>query len=651
MFIFLITAVSNISRHHNAIHKRGIYRISPGGKGCDFDECKVPKSPFEDTQVKFSDATATVAMMFGPYNGSTKALYFLTRGAGRGSNEKGRPEGLVRISYNGVATVANDRPVAAIDTNIRIGFNPLTVNFDATASTDPDGNDGSLKFAWDFDGDGKTDSTSSKPTFVYRKPGEFTAKLTVTDPGGATDKTSIDITVDNASPKLDLSSPSQNRVYFAVGDTIRLAASATDSEDGVLPSSAFTWEIRENHGGFYHSIASKKGNNLSFVMRPPIGTQSAGSAVVEVIVTATDSRGLSSSAVKVLRPKVHNIQVDSEPSGLDVVVSGQVVQTPKTIAAWENQPVTVEALSDESHQFDSWSDGGDQAHTFVAGSSESNALVAYFESTADAPAVPETKPQDDIKDAVGENVQAPSTVLVESTPNSITAQLVDFAVILSLDADGFRRRLRENKKSPLYPYLNEHLEDLVSEWLKAELKQLVKTSGIPYAKPVEIQLERKSKKGHDDGSRYEAVFGGTVTYQKRKDDQRLPSLSAIQQMQQQVLSRVGDDLVDEIHSNTPEFGYLITSIVTDTVYFDPSESSGGSEAAVKNEEENDNNSMKAIVLGVCFGVAGIGIIALVAFFIARRKSDDREKGVPAPPAPKTDLNVTDETCEYAGHDL
>lgn len=516
--------------------------------------------------MEFSDATASVAMMFGPYNGSSKALFFLTRGAGRGSNEKGRPEGLVRISYNGVAMVANARPVAAIGTNLSIGFNPLTVNFDGTASTDPDGNDGSLKFAWDLDGDGKTDSTAAKPVFVYKTPGKYTAELTVTDPGGAMDKTSIDIIVDNAPPKLSISSPSQDQTYFAVGDTIRLAASATDSEDGVLPSSAFTWEIRENHGGFYHSIASKKGNNLSFVMRPPIGTQNAGSAVVEVIVTATDSRGLSSSAVKVLRP-----------------------------------------------------------------------------------AVSETKPKYDMNDAVGENAQAPSTVLVDSTPNSIIAQLVDFAVIISLDADRFRRKLSENKKSPLYPYLNDHLEELVSGWLKAELKQLVKSSGIPYAKPVDIQLERKSKKGHDDGSRYEAVFGGTVAYQKRKDDQRLPSLSDIQQMQQQVLSRVGDDLIDLIHSNTPEFGYLITSIVTDTVYYDPEESI--SEAAVKNEEESDSNSTKAIVLGVCFGVAGIGIIALLAFFVARRKTDDRKKGVPAAPAPKTDLNVTDETCEYAGHDL
>ena len=86
------------------------------------------------------------------------------------------------------------------------------------------------------------------PCLFTITPGKYTAELSVTDPGGAMDKSSIDITVDNAPPKLSISSPSQDQTYFAVGDTIRLAASATDSEDGVLPSSAFTWEIRENHG-------------------------------------------------------------------------------------------------------------------------------------------------------------------------------------------------------------------------------------------------------------------------------------------------------------------------------------------------------------------------------------------------------------------
>ena len=604
--------------------------------------------------------------MFGPYlrNGaSSKALYFLTRGAGRGSNEKGRPEGLVRISYNGVAKVANDRPVAAINADMRIGFNPLTVKFDGTASSDPDGDNSALEFAWDLDGDGKIDSTSARPSFVYRNPGVYSAKLTVTDAGGGTDKSSVDITVDNAPPTPIISTPGEDQVEFSVGDSIRLVASATDSEDGALPSTAFSWEIRESHGGFYHTIASKEGSDVTFVTRSPVGREDADTAVVEAIVTATDSRGLSSTATKVLRPKIQTIQVDSEPSGLEVIVFGQVVQTPKTLVAWEKQPVTVEALGDKSHQFSSWSDGGDRAHTFTAGSSEFSKIVAYFEplnnnvATADSSAVSQSKPKDDMDtNAVNESLEAPSTALVQSTPNSITAKLLEFALVISLDADGFRRKLRENKKSPLYPYLNDNLQDLVTEWLVVELKQLVKSSGLPYAKPIEIELERKSKKGHDDGSRYEAVFGGTITYKKKKEGQHLPSIAAIQEMQEQVLSRVGDDLVDEIHSNTPELGYLITSIVTDIVYPESTGSVSGSEVVSNShEKEEGDKSKRAVVLGVCFGVAGIGIVAIAAFFIVRRRSDravrkKSEAKVPPPPAPKSDLNLTGET-EYNGYDL
>ena len=293
--------------------------------------------------------------------------------------------------------------------------------------------------------------------------------------------------------------------------------------------------------------------------------------------------------------------------------------------------------------------------------SGSSKIVAYFEptdknvATSDPPSVSQSKPKDDMDtNAVNESPEIiPSTALVESTPNSITTKLMDFALIISLDSDGFRHKLRENNKSPLYPYLNDNLQDLVSEWLVAELKQLVKSSGLPYAKPIEVELERKSKKGHDDGSRYEVVFGGTITYKKKKEGQHLPSIAAIQEMQEQVLSRVGDDLVDEIHSKTPELGYLITSIVTDIVYPESTGSVSESEVVMNSQEEGGDNSKRAVVLGVCFGVAGIGIVAIAAFFIVRRRSDDRKKSdakIPPPPAPKSDLNLTGET-EYNGYDL
>lgn len=645
----------------------GIYRISPGGEGCPASDCKTPISSYEETLVEFSDATATVSMGFGPYAGGTpQALYFLSRGAGRGSSDKDRPEGLVRISYSGVLQT-NDRPNAAIDTDLTVGFNPLTVRFDGTGSTDPDGEDSSLKFAWDYDGDGKIDSTSPSDSFVYKDPGVYEATLTVTDAGGATDKMSVDITVDNSPPVPVIESPSAD-VAFAVGDSIRLVGSATDSEDGALPSSSFTWELREHHGDHYHTIMEPKaGNTLTYVMRGPVGFEAIESSYLEALLTATDSRGLSSTAVRILRPKLLTVKLDSSPSGLDVMVHGQPIQTPTSVVAWENQSLDIGAVGDKSgsYQFESWSDGGEREHTFIASPSQLD-IVAYFEaveatetvetvkeeeqSTSDEPATTIVEKDEDEEVEAAEGTA--STMVSESDADSITAELLDFAVILIIDdADGYRnRKLGQNKKSPAFPYLNENLKDIVSEWLRKYLKSLVNSSGLPYAKPVDVNLTRKKKKGHDDGKRYEVTYGGTVTFKKKKEDQYLPTVSIIQKMQKQALTRVGDKLVDDIEDAVP--GVIISSVVTEIVYTDGEQTASQvqGETPTSSADDGNNKISNSIIMIICFVVAGIGIVAISAFFIIRQRST---KSAPPPPPKKkeqTDLNETGDTA-YAGYDL
>ena len=60
------------------------------------------------------------------------------------------------------------------------------MQFSSEGSRDPDPGD-SIRFAWDFDGNGTVDSTDPNPTYVYTTNGVFTAKLTVTDSAEKTD--------------------------------------------------------------------------------------------------------------------------------------------------------------------------------------------------------------------------------------------------------------------------------------------------------------------------------------------------------------------------------------------------------------------------------------------------------------------------------
>ncbi len=103
-------------------------------------------------------------------------------------------------------TVINDAPVASFTADPTSGNRRLTVEFDASASYDPDAGGGIAKYEWDFDGDGiidltKTDTSDDPPlaTALYYGLGTFDATLTVTDVAGSEDSTSVEVTVTGAA--------------------------------------------------------------------------------------------------------------------------------------------------------------------------------------------------------------------------------------------------------------------------------------------------------------------------------------------------------------------------------------------------------------------------------------------------------------------
>ena len=92
------------------------------------------------------------ALQFGPDG----ALYMIEWGSGFNGNNT--DSGVYRIDY----VEGNRAPVARATTNRTSGPAPLTVEFDGSASFDPDTGDATgLTYAWDFTGDGTTDATDA----------------------------------------------------------------------------------------------------------------------------------------------------------------------------------------------------------------------------------------------------------------------------------------------------------------------------------------------------------------------------------------------------------------------------------------------------------------------------------------------------------
>ena len=119
------------------------------------------------------------------------------------------------------------------------GTAPLTVNFDASSSSAPEGS--TIMCEWDF-GDGTTDETVTETiSYTYLNPGEYTAKLTSYDTEGNYDSDSCTITVTVAietPPSASFTtSPTSGQAPLAVS----FNASGSSDSDGSIASYAWSF--------------------------------------------------------------------------------------------------------------------------------------------------------------------------------------------------------------------------------------------------------------------------------------------------------------------------------------------------------------------------------------------------------------------------
>jgi len=358
----------------------GIYVMTKGKTRCD--ECN-PPVPHYDTKI-LSSNEKIVSMTFGLVaDGRRSALYYVTRGK---DGDRRNTAGLYRIAFTGTA---NRSPTARIVADGTYGFSPLIVDFDGSSSSDPDGDE--LTYEWDFDSDMKIDSTSSKASFQYIEAGTYFASLTVKDGRGGIDTTTIRIEVDNTPPIPVIVSPSEG-TFFSVGEKFVLEGSAFDGEDGDLDDSTLVWEVRQHHNNHWHPFLDPTlGNQIALDGAPePEDFDAATTSYLEILLTATDSTGLSTTISTKVMPKTIELEFDTIPRGLQLTAYGDTVRTPATILTWDNHAFEVEAPETlvecgEPFSFVSWSNGKERIHNYVAssgsrGSDNRSRLIAMFQS-------------------------------------------------------------------------------------------------------------------------------------------------------------------------------------------------------------------------------------------------------------------------------
>jgi PKD repeat protein len=141
------------------------------------------------------------------------------------------------------AVLTTAPPLAVAEATPTFGPVPLDVSFDGTASSDPEG--GVVTYAWDLDGDGELDdSTSATPTFTYTQAGSVTVELRVTDPRGASDTDSLVIHPGLVAPVADFTaSPTTGSAPLTVNFTDTSTNAPTSwawdfDDDGVVDSTA-----------------------------------------------------------------------------------------------------------------------------------------------------------------------------------------------------------------------------------------------------------------------------------------------------------------------------------------------------------------------------------------------------------------------------
>jgi PKD repeat protein len=281
----------------------------------------------------------------------------------------------------GTTTSTNRSPVAVATATPTSGAAPLAVAFRGDGSTDPDSDP--LTYDWDF-GDGTAHAATANPGHTYSAAGPYTARLTVSDGHGGTDSATMAVTATagNTAPSATITAPTAGSTYRD-GAAVSLAGSGQDTQDGALTGAALAWHVLAHHNTHLHDLGRFTGATASFT---PL-TDHDADTWYEIILTATDSGGLTDTKTVRIDPQTVAVTIASTPVGGPVTYAGTNRVAPYGTRSAVGFKTTVGA-SDlftsgaNTYLFGTWSDGGAATHNITIPATDTTFTAAYAEDKA-----------------------------------------------------------------------------------------------------------------------------------------------------------------------------------------------------------------------------------------------------------------------------
>ena len=294
-------------------------------------------------------SSSATSLTFGPSSTGGTALYYTTYAGG----------GEIRM----VEYTDNSAPAASFTASPASGPVPLTVNFDASASTGL----APLTYAWAF-GDGAT-GTGVTAQHTYSQQGVYTVTLTVTNGVG---NSNTQKTIQAGTPPVVTISLPTPGTTFSVGQSISMQGSAT-SGGSPLPAAALSWVVLLHHvdenspqNSHTHPFANRNGvSSATFTAPAPEDLYASAMSYVEVRLTATDSLGLTTTVTREVQPKRVTLTFNTSPGNLIVNVADTVSPhaiNNGSVIGWTGWTLTatvprLQSTGGQLYVFSSWADG------------------------------------------------------------------------------------------------------------------------------------------------------------------------------------------------------------------------------------------------------------------------------------------------------